>query len=89
MEEKKLYAVFMTTYLTDIWLKDSIRESIDDVAAYVRENLAKLKRVAGRDGDWNVYHYEPGTGKCLEELTLSDEEYDRFLALIRHGKEDE
>ena len=77
----------MTTDLADIWLKDSIRESIDDVAEYVSENLVKLNRAAGPNGDWNVYHYEPGTGKCLAELALSDEEYDRFQAYIRYGKD--
>ena len=82
MENKNLYAVFMTTDLADIWLKDSVRESVEGIAEYVRENRHKLKRVAGPNGDWNVYHYEPGTGKSLAELALSDEEYDQFLLLI-------
>ena len=81
------YAIFATTILQDCWVKDSICESLADMAAFIHKNRWKLDKAChvnslGAQGDWGVYHYEPG--KKLSELHLTDLE----LAELKLREED-
>ena len=65
------YAIFATTTLQDCWIKDSVCESLAAMAEYIHKNRWKLDKITnlkspGLQGDWGVYHYEPG--KKLSEL---------------------
>ena len=81
------YAIFATTILQDCWVKDSVCESLAAMAEYIHKNRWKLDQVThrkspGLQGDWCVYHYDPG--KKLSELHLTDLE----LAELKLREED-
>lgn len=77
-----MFAIFITTDLTDIWLKDSISDTVEDLANYVNANWEKLNKAAGPNGDWSLLHYEPNTRKSLNELALTKEEASLLDKLI-------
>lgn len=77
-----MFAIFMTTDLKDIWLKDSISDTVEDLVNYVNTNWEKLNKDAGPNGDWSPLHYEPNTRKSLKELVLTREEASQLDKLI-------
>ena len=76
MEGRK-YAIHVTTILEDL----------EQIAEYMNKNAWKLDKVTNRKGpglrgDWYVYHYEPGSGKSLYDLRLTDEELAQLERLL-------
>ena len=49
MEGRK-YAIHVTTILEDLWLSDSVCDSLEQIAEYMNKNAWKLDKVTNRKG---------------------------------------
>ena len=63
------WQVWLTTDLEDVWLRDSISKTEEEVMAYCVRNRDKLKRAAGPNGDYS-YHLRDGETGKIKSYTL-------------------